>query len=67
VAEEPPPDDVIIRAVQLEEERFADLKGTELLLPAGLPEVDLVASVQTGQEIEPITIRDPDEEAHALS
>jgi hypothetical protein len=67
VAEEPADDDVIVRAVELEEEGFADLEGTELLLPTGLPEVNLIESVHSRQEIEPITIRDPDEEAHALS
>jgi len=67
VAEEPAADDTVVRAVELEEKGFADLKGTELLLPAGLPEVDFVESVHAGQEIEPITIRDSDEEAHALS
>jgi len=44
----------------------ADLDGTELLLTARLPEVDLIESVQTRQELEPIAIRDPDEEAHVL-
>jgi hypothetical protein len=53
--------------VELEEEGFADLEGTKLLLPAWLPEVNLVESVHAGQELEPITIRDSDEEAHELS
>ena len=39
----------------------------ELLLPTGLPEVNFVKPVQTRQEIKPVTIRDPDEETHALS
>jgi len=34
VAEEPAADDVVVRAVELEEERFADLEDTELLLVA---------------------------------
>ena len=67
MAEEPAADDAVIRAVELEEERFADLEGTKLLLPAWLPEVNLVESVHAGQELEPITIRDSDEEAHELS
>ena len=67
MAEEPAADNVVVRAVEFEEEGFADLEGTELLLPAGLPKVDLVESVHAGQEIEPITIRDPDEETHAPS
>jgi hypothetical protein len=67
VAEETTTDDVIVRAVQFEEEGFAHLEGAELLLPAGLPEVNLVESVQMRQEVKPITIRDPDEETHVLS
>jgi len=67
VAEESTADDVIVRAMQFEEERLTDLESPELLLPAWLPEVDLVEPVQAGQEIEPITIRDTDEEAHTLS
>jgi hypothetical protein len=39
-------DDVIVRTVKLEEERLADLKSTELLLPAGLPKVDFVERIQ---------------------
>jgi hypothetical protein len=57
----------MLRSPRIEEEGFADLEGTELLLPAWLPEVNLVESVHAGQEIEPITIRDSGEEAHALS
>jgi len=45
VAEEPATDDVIVRAVKFEEERLADLESPKLLLPAGLPEVDLVESL----------------------
>jgi hypothetical protein len=45
VAEEPATDDVIVRAVQFEEERLADLESPELLLAAGLPKVDLVESL----------------------
>jgi len=46
VAEEPTADNVVVRAVQFEEKGFADLEGAELLVPAGLPEVDLIESVQ---------------------
>lgn len=67
MAEEPAADDVVVGAVELEEEGFADLEGAKLLLPAGLPEIDFIESVQMRQEIEPITIRNSDEETHALS
>jgi hypothetical protein len=65
VAEKPATDDVVIRTVQFEEERFADLESPELLLSAGLPEIDFVEPVQAGQEVEPVTIRGSDKEAHA--
>jgi hypothetical protein len=45
VAEESAAYDVVVGAVELEEEGFGDLEGTELLLPAGLPKVNLVESV----------------------
>jgi len=67
VAEEPAADDVVVGAVELEEEGFADLEGAKLLLPAGLPEVNLIETIQPRQEAEPITIRDSDEETHTLS
>jgi hypothetical protein len=67
VAEEPAADYVIVGAVELEEKWFADLESPELSPPTGLPEVDFVESVNTGKKIEPVTIRDSDEEAHMLS
>jgi hypothetical protein len=67
VAEEPATGYVIVRAVKFEEKWFADLESPELLLAAGLPEVDFMESVNTGKKIEPVTIRDSDEEAHLLS
>jgi hypothetical protein len=66
VAEKAAADNVIVGAVQLEEERLADLESAQLLLPAGLPKVDFVEPIQASQEIEPITIRDSDEEAHVF-
>jgi hypothetical protein len=66
VAEEPATDNVIIRTVQLEEEWFADLESPELLLAAGLPKVDFFEPAEARQEVEPITIRDSNEEAHTL-
>ena len=66
MTEEPATDDAVIGTVQFEEEWFADLKSAELLLPAGLPEIDFVEPVQAGQKVEPITIRDSDE-AHTFS
>ena len=53
--------------MKFEEKWFADLESPELLLAAGLPEVDFIESVNTGKKIEPVTIRDSDEEAHMLS
>jgi hypothetical protein len=67
VAEEPATDDVVIGTVQFEEERLAHLESPELLLSAGLPKIDFVEPVQARQEVEPITIRNSDEEAHELS
>jgi hypothetical protein len=67
VAEESAADDVIVRAMELEEEGLADLESPELLLPPRLPEVDLVEPVQARQKVEPLPIRNSDEEAHTLS
>jgi hypothetical protein len=67
VAEEPATDDVVIGTVQFEEKWFADLESPELLLSTGLSEVDFVEPLQAGQEVEPIAIRDSDEEVHELS
>ena len=39
----------------------------EVKLSAGLPKIDFVEPVQARQEVEPITIRNSDEEAHELS
>jgi len=67
VAEESPADNVVVRAVEFEKEGFTDLKRSELLLPTRLPKVDFVDPIQATQEVEPITIRDSDEEAHTVS
>jgi hypothetical protein len=42
----PAADNVVVRAVQFEEKGFADLEGAELLLSAGLPEIDFVRLIQ---------------------
>jgi hypothetical protein len=67
MAEESSADNVILRAVQLEQERLADVKISELSVPAGLPEIDFIGPVQAGQKVEPFTIRDSHEEAHTFS
>ena len=63
---EPSPDNVVIGTVQLEEEWFTDLESAELLLPTGLPKIDLVKPLQVRQEVKPVSIRDSDEKAQVL-
>jgi hypothetical protein len=46
MAEESSADNVILGAVQLEQERLADVKISELSVSAGLPEIDFIGLVQ---------------------
>ena len=65
IAEESAAHDVILGAVQFEEEGLAGLKYTKLSAAAGLPEINFVRS-STPREIgEPVVVRDSHVESHA--
>jgi hypothetical protein len=66
VTEETTADNVVIGAVQFEEKWFSNLESAELLVAARLPEVGFVQPFKARQVVEPVTIRDADEEAHGV-
>jgi hypothetical protein len=67
VAEETAANNIIVWAMELEQQWFAYLESAELLVPTGLPEINLVDSAQVRQEVEPVTIGDSDVESNTLS
>jgi hypothetical protein len=64
VGEDAAAHDEVLGAVQLEEEELAGLKGAELVVAAGLLEVDFVELRAVAEEVEPVAIRYPDEGFH---
>ena len=56
--------DEVLGAVELEEEKFAGAKGAELVVAAGLPEIDFVELRAMAQQIEPVAVGYPDEGFH---
>ena len=56
--------DEVLGAVKLEEEKFAGDERPELIVAAGLPEVDFVELRAVAQQIEPLAIGYPDEGFH---
>ena len=64
VGEDAAAHDEVFGAVQLEEEEFAGEEGAELVVAAGLPEIDLVELRAAAQQIEPVAIGYPDISFH---
>jgi hypothetical protein len=64
VAVEATSDDLIVRMVGLEEERFADVKGMKSTPAARAPEVDFGEVWPDRQEVVPVIIGHPDVTSH---
>lgn len=56
--------DEVFGAVELEEEEFAGEEGPELVVAAGLPEIDFVELRAMAEQVEPVAIGSPDEGFH---
>ena len=50
--------DEVLRAMQLEQERFARLERSELAISTGLPKVELVQLRLTSQKAKPVVVGD---------
>ncbi len=50
--------------MELEEEEFAGLEGAELVVAAGLPEIDFVELRAVAQQVEPVAVGYSDEGFH---